>query len=194
MGYLQLALLEHNDPVSGTAWLSSQNFLAILKREFSTLQCISAEVAAGKLPSSVLGGNYHYLVFAHAAWCMKDFDLGESFVAFAEHKDASSLSTPFWRMYAGGLGALMRRESFRPAEMKLRGQEKYWMSYLRLIEAKCNSRPIENAIAEIVQLFRLRNCDKKIKDDAYQIEGSGEHPVQWDYRLHGLLGFLEHLQ
>lgn len=192
LGYLKIAVTEHGDPASGVAWLTSQNISGVLQNQFDTLQVLGAEVTAGRLPSSVIAGNYHPLVYAHLAWCLEKFDLGESFVAFAERKDVGELGTPFWREYARGMGALVKREPYHPSQLRLKGQEKYWMAYLHLIEAACNGRSVDDVVAELEKQFVARNNDKNIKDDAYQIEGSGNQPVKWDFRRQGLLSYLAH--
>lgn len=193
MGYLQIAVNELADPISGVAWLNAQGFSAVLQRHFDTLQVLGDEVTAGRLPSSVISGNYHPLVFTHAAWCIDAFSIGGSFAAFAERNDVGELSTPFWREYARGVGALLRKEGYHARNLRLRGQEKYWMAYLRLIESACNDEPMKTAVDEIEKSFIMRNCDKSIKDDAYQIEGSGGHPVKWDFRRHGLVTLIAQL-
>ena len=68
------------------------------------------------------------------------------------------------------------------------------MSYLRLIEVECNGRNVDHAVAEIEKQFWLRNSDKTIKDDGYQIEGSGDCPVKWDFRRQSLLNYLGYRQ
>jgi hypothetical protein len=194
MGYLQIAVNEQADPASGVAWLNAQGFSAILHRHCDTLQVLGDEVTAGRLPSSVIAGSYHPLVFAHAAWCIGAFSAGGSFAVFAERNDVVELSTPFWREYARGVGALLRRDGYHASNLRLRGQEKYWMAYLRLIESACNDEPMETAENEIEKSFTMRNGDKSIKDDAYQIEGSGGHPVKWDSRRYGLLTLIAQLR
>ncbi len=194
MGYLQLAVSQHVDAVSGVAWLNDQSFLVVMQRHYETLQVLGDQVTAGRLPGSVIAGSYHLLVFAHAAWCINAFSIGELFVAFAERKDVGELSTPFWREYARGVGTMLRREGYRASKLRLRGQEKYWMAYLRFIESASNDEPMETAIDELKKSFAMRNCDNSIKDDSYQIEGSGGHPVKWDFRQHGLLTLVAHLR
>ncbi len=78
--------------------------------------------------------------------------------------------------------------------LRLRGQEVYWASYLNLIEAANNRRNLDEAISQVNQAFAKRNVDKKIKDDNYETEGSGSHPVKWDYRRDSLLAYVRHKQ
>lgn len=190
MGYLQLAVNEQPDAESGIDWLIHHNFREILSRYFATLKTVDAEVRLARLPSSVVAGNYYPLVYAHAAWCLNQIGLGESFATFAEREDIGELGTPFWREYARGLGSLIRQEEYHAKALRLRGQEKYWMTYIRLIEAASKRQPIKDAVAAIDEQFATRNRDTTIRDDAYRIEGSGGDPVKWDLRRHGLLNYL----
>lgn len=194
MGYLQIAVNEHADPASGAAWLNAQGFSAILHRYCVTLQILDDEVTAGRFPSSVIAGSYHYLVFAHAAWCIGAFSIGGTFAAFAERNDVAELSTPFWREYARAVGALLRRDNYHASNLRLRGLEKYWMAYLRLIESACNDKQIESTANEIEKSFTVQNGDTTIKDDLYLIEGSGGHPLKWDFRRYGLLMLIDQLR
>jgi hypothetical protein len=191
MGYLSIAVVEHNEPGIGIAWLKDQKVADLLRRQLATLQTLIVEVESKRLPGSVIAGNYDALVFAHMTWCLEQYALGESFVGFSERQDVGELSTKFWREYAKGMGALIRREQYHPPEMRLRGQERYWIGYLRLIEAACGKQPLDGARAEIDRLFIKRNADKSIRDDSYQIEGSPSQPVRWDFRCHSLLKFIE---
>ena len=124
------------------------------------------------------------------AWATKAFEVGESFVAFAERKDVGALGTPFWREYARGMGALANRGLYCAVQLRPKGQEKYWMAYLHLIESVCNGQGIGDSVAAIEKQNVVRNNDKSVRDDAYQIEGSHSHPVKWDFRLHGLLRYI----
>jgi hypothetical protein len=192
MAYLSIAVTEHEGPASGVAWLRDEKVTSILGRIREVLQRLAAEVEAGRLPSAVIAGNYHALVYAHLAWCLDEDELGEWFVAFSERPDVGEMSTDFWREYGRGMGALVREEPYQPIEMHLRGQEKYWMAYLRLIEAAANGQRLEGAIKEAERFFAQRNADKSIKDDAYQIEGSADYPVRWDFRSKSILNYVRH--
>jgi hypothetical protein len=190
MTYLSLAVIERNDSEKGIAWLREQRVLDVLRRYRGVLDTLIVEVESKRLPNSVIAGNYHPLVYAHLAWCLDEFKLGESFITFSGRSDVGELSTKFWREYTKGIGALTRAEPYFPAEMRLRGQEHYWMGYLRLIEAACAHQPLDVTIADVSTLFNKRNTDKNIRDDSYQIEGSPSQPVQWDFRCYSLLKFI----
>jgi hypothetical protein len=190
MGYLRIAVTERTEPDGAIAWLKEQNILDVLRRHQFTLQELAAEVESGRLPNSVIAGNYQKLVFAHLAWCLEEYRLGEFYVAFSKRPDVIELSTRFWSEYASGMGALVVGEPYRPLEIPLRGQERYWVAYLTLIQAASSQQPLDASRIEIEKLFIKRNADKRIKDDSYQIEGSASHRVQWDFRFHSILKYI----
>jgi hypothetical protein len=74
--------------------------------------------------------------------------------------------------------------------MRLRGQEIYWIEYLNLIEAASHGRNVEDALDQVEQGFIKRNSDKRITDDNYETDGSGTHPVRWDYRRDSLMAYI----
>lgn len=194
MGYISIAVTENEFFRIGTSWLADQGFVEILEKYYATVTVLVADVAEGKLPSSAIAGNYHSLVFAHTAWCMGKYELGESFVRFSLLKCVNELSTSFWQEYAKGIGSLVNQELFQVKKMRLKGQERYWSAYIRLIETACNGGSIESDVANIDALFAIRNHDKDVRDDAYQIEGSSDKNVMWDFRKEGLLTYIRNQQ
>jgi hypothetical protein len=190
MNCLSLAVEEHYDADSAVAWLFDEDVPTLLSRHLDATAKLSADVDAGKLPGSALGENYHYLVFAHLAWLISDWGPSDAYVRIATRSDVLGISTRLWSEYARGVDLLSRGQEFRMSELRPRGQEKYWIAYLRLIEAASRSEPLDDTLVEIDRSFAARNVDKGIKDDAYEIEGSGEHPVRWDFRRRGLMNYI----
>ncbi len=190
MNLLSIAVEEYADHSSAAKWLLSNNVHSILRRSHENVTRIIDAVKAGRLPCSTIGGNYPYLVYAHLSWALQDYPIGESFVTIAERKDIAEISTPFWCEYARGMGSLIRGQPYEFRKLKLRGQEQYWVSYLHLIETATNGRNVDELINAVNQAFVRRNLDKKIKDDNYETEGSGGHPVKWDYRRDSLLAYI----
>jgi len=192
MNYLSLAVEEHSSGQTATEWLESQRVGSLLQRIRNSTQSLADGVETAGLPGSALGGNYHYLVYAHLAWALRHYDEGEWFVAFSQRHDVLEISTPFWREYARAMAALVRREAYAIAELRLRGQERYWAAYLHFIEAASRGAGVSDALAEIDRAFAARNADRRIKDDHYEVEGSGLHPVRWDFRRDSLLAYVQH--
>lgn len=190
MGYISIAVTEKESCSHGTSWLADRGFIAVLEKYYATLTVLITYVTDGRLPTSAIAGNYHSLVFAHAAWCMKKYELGESFARFSLLKYVSELSTPFWQEYSKGISSLMDQKPFQAKKMRLKGQERYWSSYIRLIETARNGGNIESAVADIDALFTIRNNDKNDRDDYYQIEGSIDKSALWDFRKEGLLNYI----
>ena len=96
--------------------------------------------------------------------------------------------TKLWKEYAKGFLSLCRGEPFSPADLKLKGYEKYWMPYLALMSAVTNKLDVASACSAIDESFVLRNRDKRLIDWE-MIDGDGSHPVQWDFRKFTLLHF-----
>lgn len=194
MKLLSIAVEEHADHATVVKWLLNKGVHSLLRRYHKNLVEIIGEVDAGRLPCSTFGGNYPHVVYAHLSWALQDFPMGESFIAIAERKDSAGISTPFWCEYARGMGSLVRGEPYQMRKMRLRDLEQYWVEYLPLIEAVTNGRPVNEALERVDQAFAKRNSDKRIKDDGDETEGSGRHPVKWDYRRDSLLGYIRRSQ
>jgi hypothetical protein len=190
MNLLSIAVEQFSNQSGAATWLLEKGTVPLLQRTYEQLERLIAEVDAGRIPPSVYGGNYPHLVYAHLSWALQAFSLGEAFVAISERKDSVEISTPFWSEYAKAMGSLVRREAYSVRKMKLRGQEEYWITYLHLIEAVSSGASKQEALQRIEQAFIKRNSDTRIKDDGYEIEGSGIHPVRWDYRRDSLMAYI----
>jgi hypothetical protein len=193
MNLLSIAVEDFPRHSDAATWLLENGTVPLLRQVLEQIERLIAEVDAGRIPPSTYGGNYPHLVFAHLSWAVQEFSLGESFVGISQLADNAAISTPFWSEYGRGLGALVRDVPFRVPKMtKLRGQEEYWVTYLFLIEAVSGRESIEGALQTIEHAFTRRNSDNRIKDDSYEIEGSGDHPVKWDYRRDSLMIYINH--
>ena len=191
MNYLSIAVEDYGDADLARAWLLREGVPALLSRHLDATTRLTADVDAKKLPGSTLGGNYDHLVLSHLAWLLTARGQGESYVNIAIRPDVLEISTPFWSEYARGVGSLVHGQEYRMTELQPRGQETYWMAYLRLLQAAVSGSRLDDALAEVHKSFTMRNTDKSIKDDSYEIEGSGRHPVKWDFRRSGLLNYIQ---
>jgi len=191
INYVAIAVLDCSNLEEAQSWFAAEDFSQTLLRRQDLLDQLIADVNAGRIPASVLGGNYPYLVFAHVTWALGEFGIGEQFATIAARPDVLELSTPFWQEYSRAIGALIEGRPYTLGELATKGEEKYWRTYLKLIDRATNHQDISTAIAEIDDAFARRNSDKTIKDDAYEIEGSGGHPVRWDFRRDGLLNYIQ---
>jgi hypothetical protein len=183
---LRYALVNQPDEQSGVSALLREGTATILQRHKRTLATLAQQVDAGKWPGSVLGGQFQQLVFAHVSWCLGEAALGEWYVQFAMRPDARELSTKLWNEYARAMSCLTHGDAYQaqpPA--KLKGLEKYWATYLTWIECFTNRQSTEAAKREVESSFKQHNADKRIHD-VCMIEGSGQTPVGWNFRLCGL--------
>jgi hypothetical protein len=192
MSYLSMAVERFSEAPAAIDWLHQQQYGELLKRYLGTLHTLATEVDCGRLPGTIIGGNGGYLTFAHLSWLLSLFELGQAFIQFSRRPDVLELSSEFCREYSRGLYALAHGETYQPKEIRLRGQERYWAVYLPLLESASSHGDLTETLAEVERVFAERNADKRIRDDSYETEGSGLHPVQWDYRRDGVLALVEH--
>lgn len=192
LNYLAIAVLDYKDSETAQNWfLSDDNYLSILNRYCESLASLVTKVDNGEVASSVIAGNYPYLVFAHLAWSINQIEAGEFFAEVAYHNEVMKTSTPFWQEYSRGINHLIEEQAYIISDLRPKGQEQYWLSYLRLIECATNRQDIESVTFKANNAFTKRNKDKTITDDVYEIEGSGLRPVYWDFRLDGLLNYIK---
>lgn len=190
MNLLSIAVEQYSLQQDAVAWLSGRDACSLLRRYYENVERVIADVEGGRLPSSAYGGNYPYVVYAHLSWALNEFTLGEQFVLVSVREDIADISTPFWHVYSNGMGSLVRNETFKVPVMALRGQEEYWVAYLYLVEAVSIGCSLNEALSRIDRAFAARNSDNRIKDDSYETEGSGIHPVKWDYRRDSLMSYI----
>lgn len=191
MNYLAMAVVECGNSDEAKAWWSKHEAFPVLERYAEAMHSLVGKVDAGEVPGSTIAGNYPHLVFTHLAWALGKFPLGEMLAGIASRSDVLELSTPFWQEYAQAIDALVTGHPYTAGDLAVEGQEEYWKSYLHIIEHATNNRDIATAIADSDEAFTRRNSDTTIKDDAHEIEGSGGHPVRWDFRRDGLLSFIQ---
>jgi hypothetical protein len=187
-----MSVTEQRDEASGRESLQKFGVPELLRQHLEALNSTVAEVDEQRVPSSVIAGNYQYLVFAHVAWILGEIENGEKFVALATRPDVCKLGTLFWAEYGAAMQACVFQESYQVPSLRTRGQETYWVGYMRFIEAALAGTSMTSHIQELAQLFANRNKDSTIRDDAYEIEGSASLPARWDFRRLGLTSYLEH--
>lgn len=190
MNYISLAVMECRDGQEAREWLIAEGFRTVAARQESALKELVAAIDAKKLPSSALGGSYTHLVLTHIRWALGDFAAGEEVAEIANHPNVLELSTPFWTEYARAIDALINSCPYTVSDLSLKGYERYWVQYLRLLELATKGQDTDAAVVSIDKAFRTRNSDKSNKDDAFEIEGSSIHPVFWDFRRDGLLNYI----
>ncbi len=191
MNYLAITVVECRNSAEAISWCSKHGLSYTLERYTEVMQLLACKADSGEVPVSTIAGNYPLLVFTHVAWAIDSNDLGENLASLASRKDVSELSTPFWQEYSKGVDSLIRGHQYTVGELELVGQELYWVTYLHLIESASKKQDISSSVAAVDDAFLRRNSDKKIKDDAHEIEGAGAHPTTWDFRRDGLLKYIQ---
>lgn len=184
-----VAVGEHLVASNAVSWLREGGIDGILGRYLDVTKALASQVDSGRMPSSVIADSFGYLICAHLAWALDQVEQGETYVGLAGRRDVLKLTTPFWREYVRGMESLVRREPYEPQFVKCRGQEKYWTVYLNLMRCATQGAGLGEAIREVDAAFLRRNSDGRITDDSYETEGSGLHPVRWDYRRDSLLSY-----
>lgn len=190
--YLSLATRRTDDGQEAADWLRANAVAELLERCRENLTLVCAEVDAGRLAETVIGGNYYHFILSGMASCLGMFALSEWFVEIAARPGVLGISTPFWREYSRGACALVSRNPYRVAELgRLRRMEAYWMPYLQLMSAASVNEPLSPALDGIAKSFVKRNRDKKIIEPSF-VDGCGDDPVRWDFRRDGLVAYIAH--
>ena len=96
--------------------------------------------------------------------------------------------TPLWMQYGLALRCLARGEVYEPAVLKPKGEEKYYETYLGWFADLSAGEDTAQSLDKVKKAFAARQSDKRIKDWTL-IDGDGEEPVCWDFRMESTLRF-----
>jgi hypothetical protein len=190
--YVQAALaalraaVKQADEGSGIAFLRDRGAPQFLSRAVDLSEGLSREIESGRVPASVIGGNYHLSVLGHLAWILDATDAASRSLAVANQSSQRGLSTPFWNEYALALECLDRGRPYDAPERQWK-KERYWAPYLEVIADLVHGRKVSNSAARASSAFQERNQNKRFLDDPYGVEGSGREPARWDFRLVSLV-------
>ncbi|MEO4049374.1 hypothetical protein AAFN46_20125 [Pseudomonas sp. CAU 1711] len=187
MNYLSVAVCEVGQKEEACAWLRQNEVDKLLAKYSNSVRLVVSDVERGKLPASALGGAYSHLVFAHLSWLLNAPETGRFFASVGSLAEIVKISTPFWADYAKCFQALVSGKKLAVTLGELKGQEKYWASYVALMSAAMSGDGLQRAIQVVDNSFAERNSDSSIADDSYEIEGSGQCPARWDFRKESLL-------
>jgi len=86
-----------------------------------------------------------------------------------------------WRSYAAALVNLHRGGSTPVTIPKPKGHEKYYLPYVRYMTA-AGVQEMDAARVAVAESFEARNRDRRFTD-WLGLDGDGERPVRWDFRL-----------
>lgn len=191
---IHLSLYESTTVAELKTWLTDKPFEQATAKFILYTNVLLQRLEDGSGPTHGLTGNYLHIAYAHFFAMLGDFERSEYFTVLGARLDiAGEGRSNFWDEYGQTLAALTGRRSYRPAFDDLCTMEHYWMPYVDLMKAAMAHDPLDNAISRVNYLFAKRNKDKRNLDDAYMIEGTGEKPLQIDFRKEGLMALIKHL-
>lgn len=170
---------------AGRAFLFERGVPDLLERAVRLSQVLADEIQAARIPASVIGGNYHLSVLAHLAWLVGVGSAAERALAVANCIEIRGLSPEFWAEYADALQRLNQGVPYDPPARHWK-REQYWAPYLEFIGDLSHGRDPTESLAMVEAAFNKRNRDRRFLADQYGIEGSGNEPAQWDFRLASL--------
>lgn len=187
MAMLAIAVSEYASFEESHALREELDFRESLRAALEATGRYAKSIGAGKNG----GSNTFYLCsLTHCCWLEGMTPEADEFVTIA---NAAGRGTPFWTEYARALDCLVRGRPYVPRELKLKGQEVYWATYLPWIASLAAGRDGREERQAVIVGFRKRQVDKRIRDDDTNTEGCFSHPVRWDYRLESIVKFMDAL-
>jgi hypothetical protein len=169
------ALRRFDSGAEAQAWLAEHQLLAKLSElAFENEQTTrTPAVAIVNHPTLI-----HYAVLANA-----DSKITAQLVRAVESEAAGRYfpQARIWRSYASTLVSLVRKQTVVLPSLKPKGYEKVYVPYFEFMAATTGE---QRGIArqQIEASFQLRNKDRRYIDWV-GLDGDGEKPVNWDFRL-----------
>ena len=189
MNMLAVAVSKYSSAPEAAAWLVQEGIHDYWSRHLTLLEVMFSELLQGERPASSMAGGYTHLAQSAFAWALGDDETGERYVRLQADERILTLDTPFWREYCRAVQSLIDGHAYEPATLKTRSYENFWVAYLELIACLTRQDDASDAVAEVDHMFHKRNTDKRLKTDAYEVEGSPTAQVSWDFRRDGLLAY-----
>jgi hypothetical protein len=184
MAILAIAVSEYGSYEESQSLRKELDFRGSLRAALETTGRYFRSLAAG---SNGAGGTFNLCSLTHCCWLEAMSSEADEFLSYA---NAAHRGTPFWIEYARGLDCLAHGRDYIPRELKLKGQEVYWATYLRWIAALVSGGNGLEERQAVIDGFRRRQQDKRIRDDNTFTEGCSSHPVRWDYRMESIVKLL----
>lgn len=163
------------------AWLDDHHLLAKLGELAADNESALIQLEATRTPAVAIVNHptlIHYALLANAS-----SDVTESLIRAVQSEVARTYFpvSGLWRAYAAVLMSFIRMEPVNLPTLKPKGYEKFYAPYIAFMVAPS---PESRAIArqEIDVSFQQRNKDRRYKDWV-GLDGDGEKPVKWDFRL-----------
>ena len=183
--FIHLSVAEYPTEAQLKMWLSGQPFDFAAERFIALTERI-LEMPKAKWTTYFQNGNYLLVAFSHFFAALGQHERARIFSEIAV--EPALFSTPFWGEFSKKYRSLMIGATYTPQFGKLNFLEKYESVYVNLMLAVINDEHVESYLSDIDRQFIARNADERMNAaDAYMIEGSPEHPVEFDFRKAGLL-------
>jgi hypothetical protein len=185
-GLLTIAVTHHDSFEAGIAYLHDKHAEQLLARyhelNASLLNAFLAD------PKGARASVDHQVAFVHLGWSLGQYALGDAILEVV--CDTASAKawpvTKFWTEYHRAMACLVSREPYVPRPpTRLRGYEKHWETYLRVVEALTSGADVAPALGACADSFTRRNRDKRL--NSFPFDGDGRDPVRWEFRLPSIL-------
>jgi hypothetical protein len=177
---LGIAVAHHDSAAAGASYLREKHAGELLERVRALNASLLQETPAVAHVS---------VTFAHMAWLLGQHALGDAILQIICNAEVAKYSPPtkFWADYHRAMACLVARAPYVPQlPPKLKGYQKHWEPYLRVVAALTAGRDTAPALGACVVSFTRRNRDRRLSAAIY--DGDGHFPVRWDFRLPSILG------
>ena len=185
-GLLTIAVTHHDSFEAGVAYLHGKHAEELLARYHAlNTQLLDAFLAD---PKGARAAVDHKVAFAHLGWSLGRYALGDAILQIACDVESAKVwpLTKFWAEYHRAMASLVSRQAYAPRPPpRLRGYEKHWEPYLRVVEALTSGADLAPALAACADSFTRRNRDKRL--NSFPFDGDGRDPVRWEFRLPSIL-------
>jgi len=191
---LRWALTNCRERESGIAFLREKDCSSLLSRCADGYATSFAKFVADPSRNLYPPANDTTKELVHAAWLLGDFEVSDRLLCPLPHGPELTkrhFSTRFWFNYHLSLVGFATRTPYNAEEFKRRGHEHYWFNFIRLFKAVATGAPHEPVISEIEDAFEKVNRDKRLTD-WLGVDGDGQQPVAWNFRLESVRNAAEH--
>jgi hypothetical protein len=185
-GLLTIAVTHHDSFEAGVAYLHGKHAEELLARYHELNTALLNAFLAN--PKGARAAVDHQVSFAHIGWLLGRYALGDAILQIASNTEIAKYwpLTKFWTEYHRAMTCLVLREAYVPRPPpRLRGYEKHWETYLRVVEAVTSGADPAPALAACADSFTRRNRDKRV--NSFPFDGNGRDPVRWEFRLPSIL-------
>jgi hypothetical protein len=184
---LSIGVTEYSTREEACKFFEQNRLVELLEKIVELNKLLLVEVAAGKYSTNIIGGTYDFIVFVQLCWLLRQHELSNVFLEFAALEGIRNGKSKFWAEFYRATCSLVKKEAYEPVNLSLRGLERHWRIYLFVISDITNKRDPGVSINEMRSSFEKKNKDKRLKDDTFEIEGTGWCPAKWDFRGESIL-------